>query len=214
MTGAGGGAVTPRPSALASAAATAPASASAPAPATAVASAAASAPGAASGAASAAAPSGGLCDAALTVEMLRTTCGEKCKPGDAQCAVKAITPGAGDLDSPGHTCTRRFGADKSNLTLMATRHKSAGEAKAAFEEQGKEKKEEPEFKALTGLGDGARRYASITMTGDVNHTIEVVKGAYTLKLFSPKVTSNGRNIDPVCEPEKLEKLARAVVGKL
>jgi hypothetical protein len=112
------------------------------------------------------------------------------------------------------TCTRRFSLAGRSLTFLLSRGADAKQARQIFDDQGKSRKEEPEFKALSGVGDAARRFVSITLTGDLNHTIEVIKGPLTLKAFTPKVTSNNRDLAPFCTLDQLEALGKLAASRM
>jgi hypothetical protein len=156
--------------------------------------------------ASAAGHPGGFCSAALTPADIQAACG----------VAVTLVPGA-DSDeiagAPGG-CSRRYAAGGRSLTLVLNRLASPAQAKTSFDGQAASRKEEPEFKALTGLGEGARRYVSINLTGDLLSSVEWVSGPYVARVFSPKVSSNGNQFEPVCPLDKLESLARTASARL
>jgi len=140
-------------------------------------------------------------------------------PADVKeaCSIEVTAPPEQSPDDIGEsrTCSRRWSSKEAgSLSMLILRHGDAGEAKERFTSIAGDIAAMPEFKAVKGLGDMARRYAKKGASGDPIYTIEAVKGRFDVLLFNPKVTLGQTTVGPVCDLDKLEKLAAKVVGRI
>lgn len=146
------------------------------------------------------------CDALLTPADVKEACGVE---------VTAAADQPSDDIGESRTCSRRWSSkDAGALSMLIVRHASAADAKERFDATGTDLAALPDFKAVTGLGDLARRYAKPGASGDPIYSVEAVKGRFDVLVFNPKVTLGPTTIGPACDLDKLEKLAAKVVAKI
>ena len=100
------------------------------------------------------------------------------------------------------------------LSLLVFRHSSAEEAKTRFSETGIEYTKLADFKAITGMGDEARRYTKTGVSGDPVLSVELIKGRLNVVMYNSKVKIGDMVVGPVCDLDKLEELAKAVTARL
>lgn len=147
------------------------------------------------------------CDALLTPAEIKEACGfEASAPADQP------TDDIGE----GRTCSRRWASkeDGGALRMRIVRHASAGEAKERFEIKGEVIADMPGYKALTGLGDMARRYIKRRWGGYDDLSVECVKGRFDVLVLSVEDHGGPLAMGPSCSIDQLEKIAAKVVAKL
>lgn len=138
------------------------------------------------------------------------------EPADiaAECGTLVGPPPDQPKDDIGaeRTCSRRFSSTEAGtISVLVVRHESEATAKERF----KDVEGEPrEIKAISGIGDVARRFVKKAASGDPIYNVEAVKGRFSVLVFNSKVTLGGTTIGPVCDHEELEKLLARVVKRL
>jgi hypothetical protein len=146
------------------------------------------------------------CDALILPEDIKEACGN---------AVTAAENQPKDDIGVERTCSRRWdNKDQGTISMLIVRHASVAEAKERWVATGSEIEAMPEYKALTSLGDSARRYNKKGVSGDPIYSVELMKGRFNVFVFNAKVTIGDTTVGPVCDLDNLEKLAAKVVSRV
>ena len=146
-----------------------------------------------------------LCERVLTANDIKSVCGTDSSAANAPIVSAGAAP-------PAFVCSHRFTLGERSLQFTLNGLTDPVVAKKFFDET--KHTDDPEFKKITGVGEDARRYISFSLTNDLNHTVELRKGIHTIKVITPKITSNGRDLAPLCTLDQLEALGKLMASRL